>query len=1112
MGRLPLSGENPALGSRPPLTDQAARDRIETDLDRNLLVEAGAGSGKTTALTDRMVALIQSGAAKIDEIAAVTFTRKAAAELRERFQGALEAKLDECPPEGTRRDLLNQALRGIDRAFLGTIHAFCARLLRERPLEAGIDPAFEETPEADMLRLRKSYWHSFLERLVAEEDPVLEELADVGLRPEMLEAAFDTVSDNLDVPFAAEEAAMPTDDAIVATRSDLEQLLDRGLELMPATEPIGGWDEVQKRLRQLAYRRDVQDWSDRRRFFDSLSLLVGKASYNVTQNRWSDSSAGKAAAKGFRDELNAFVREGGAARELHDRWLAHRYAISIRLVTRAAGELAAGRRREGRLDFQDLLLLAADLLRESSGARRDLGLRYRRILVDEFQDTDPLQAEVLLLLASEPEESGGDWRTALPRDGALFVVGDPKQSIYRFRRADIVVYDLVRRRFEEFGEVLKLVTNFRSRQGIADLVNATFGDGGLFPEHATPHQAAFSRLVVRPKDDPAPCEGVFRYDLVVSGGSRSRADADAQLLAAWVANRLEAGDGRKPGDFLILTRNRKHLDLYARALEERNVPVDVSGARVGIETELSELVTLLAALADPEDNVKTVAVLTGLFFGLDLEKLTEHQLCGGRFRATDDPKGRAGGTEEVRAALARLRAWWLKSNEVPADVLLGELCTELGLLPYAATGSLGGVRAGTIAYGLDAVRARALAGDASLVGATEALATALAWEDAETPFEPGRQDLVRVMNVHRAKGLEAPVVVLTGAELESLHPVKLHVERPATGDPVAYMVLQKKEGPHHWVDLARPLDWAQRQVEERAFDEAERDRLLYVAGTRARDELVIGRIPGRDKSPWRGYHGALPDMAEILDLRPGKPPEKAEVDVSPAEIERSIAVTREVRLALGSPTYLMESVTALAKKGYAELATGGAEGEPAAEPSSAEPGAVPGGPRGYEWGSAVHAALAAAAWGMEGEPFRLFCRALLVEYELPVDEAGQPRNLEELLDLVGQVQASELWQRAAAAEERYVELPFAAPYEGREAPADVPVTVEGVVDLAFREPDGWVIADYKTDRGDDPDFERRTRAYRRQVDIYADCWAALTGDPVRERILLFTALGRAESW
>jgi ATP-dependent helicase/nuclease subunit A len=1112
-----LSGEGTAPGAPPPLADQAERDRIETDLDRNILVEAGAGSGKTTALTDRMVALVMSGAALIEEIAAVTFTRKAAAELRERFQGALEAKLRECPPKGAERDRLNQALRGIDRAFLGTIHAFCARLLRERPLEAGIDPAFEETPEAEMLRLRKSYWHSFLERLVTAEDPALDELADVGLRLDALEAAFDTVSDNLDVPFAAEESAMPAEDEIDAIRSELERLLERGLDLMPAGEPAGGWDAVQKRLWQLAYRREVQDWSDRRRFFDSLSLVLRSRSYRATQNRWSDSGTGKAAAKSFQNELNAFVGEGGAARELHNRWLAHRYAISIRLVTRAAGDLAAGRRREGRLDFQDLLLLAAQLLRENPGARRDLGARYRRLLVDEFQDTDPLQAEVLLLLASEPETPGEDWRTVVPRDGALFVVGDPKQSIYRFRRADIVVYDFVRRRFEEFGEVLKLVTNFRSRQGIADLVNRTFGEKGLFPERATPQQAAFAPLVVRPKEEPAPREGVFQYELGWSSNQRSRAEDEAKLLAEWVAGRLAAEDGRSAGNFLILTRVRKHLDLYARALEERNVPVDVSGARVGIEAELSELMTLLAALADPEDKVKTVAVLTGLFFGLDLEELTEHRLRGGQFRPTDDPARMTEGTEVVRAALARLRAWWLRSIHVPADVLLGELCAELGLLPYAATGSLGGVRAGTIAYGLDAVRARALSGDASLVGATEALATALAWEEAETPLEPGRPDLVRVMNVHRAKGLEAPVVVLTGAELEGRHPVNLHVERPATGDPVAYMVIQKRDGPHRWVDLARPLDWTRRAAEERAFDESERDRLLYVAGTRAQDELVIGRIPGKDESPWKGYYTSLSAMATKLELRPGDPPAKEESEVSPAEIERSIAVARDARRALGSPTYLMESVTALAKGERGEEAAIGAERVPAAELPPMEPRAAEGdeaasGPRGYEWGSAVHAALAAAARGMEGEPFRLFCRTLLVEFELPVDDTGEPEDLEDLLELVRQVQVSELWRRAESAEERHVEVPFAAPYDGSEALPDVSTTVEGVIDLAFREPNGWVIADYKTDRGDDPEFERRSRTYRRQVEIYADCWAQLTGDPVAERILFFTALGSVESW
>ena len=327
------------------------------------------------------------------------------------------------------------------------------------------------------------------------------------------------------------------------------------------------------------------------------------------------------------------------------------------------------------------------------------------------------------------------------------------------------------------------------------------------------------------------------------------------------------------------------------------------------------------------------------------------------------------------------------------------------------------------------------------------------------------------------------------------------------------MVLQERDGPHRWVDLARPLDWARREAEERAFDEAERNRLLYVAGTRAQDELVVGRIPGKDQSPWRGYHRALSAMATSLELMPGEPPEKQKPDLDPAGIERSIAVARETRQALGSPTYRMESVTALAKEGDGEDAAGEAGGASSDEPSPAGQSTASDGPRGYEWGSVVHAALAAAARGMEGEPFRLYCRTLLVEYELPVDEkTGEPRNLEDLLELVRQVQASGLWRRAAVADERHVELPFAAPWEGREAREDVPMTVEGVIDLAFREADGWVIADYKTDRGDDPDFERRALAYRRQVDIYADCWADLTGDPVTERILFFTALGREESW
>ena len=159
---------------------------------------------------------------------------------------------------------------------------------------------------------------------------------------------------------------------------------------------------------------------------------------------------------------------------------------------------------------------------------------------------------------------------------------------------------------------------------------------------------------------------------------------------------------------------------------------------------------------------------------------------------------------------------------------------------------------------------------------------------------------------------------------------------------------------------------------------------------------VVGHIPGKDRSPWQGYDEAVSALATTLDLRPGRPPDKEELEVTPTEIEQSIRAAREARQALGSPTYLMEPVTALAKERLDPEDPKRLAGESTSGSSPVEPGGASGGPRGYEWGSAVHAALAAAARGMEGEPFRLFCRTLLVEYELPVDETGEPRNLEEL--------------------------------------------------------------------------------------------------------------------
>ncbi|MDE0358903.1 MAG: UvrD-helicase domain-containing protein [Gammaproteobacteria bacterium] len=1129
---------------RPPPVDEDQRRRVRTELRTSFLVEAGAGSGKTTLLVDRMVALVDSGEAEVARIAAVTFTRKAAAELRERFQVALERCYREArhdPAEGERVARLRDAIDGIDRAFLGTIHAFCARLLRERPIEAGLDPEFQEAQEAETQLLQERFWTSFVERIISDSDPLVEELAGAGLRVDQLRKAFDQMVENLDVEYPADPIAAPGPEEARGVRRVLEKLLDRALALIPDDEPERGWDATQQMVRSLRYTRRFREWGDLAALFDAAEKMSSGKGF--TLNRWPQPTpAGSAEVRRLRDELAVLGNEDGPIRNHLDRWLAHRYAMAIRLVRRAALEFAEERLRIGLLSFHDLLMLTAQLLREHPEVRRDLGERYRYVLIDEFQDTDPIQAELLFLLASEPEprpaDAGSraddatrpaDWHTVVPRPGALFVVGDPKQSIYRFRRADIAVYNQVRGRFREFGAVLHLITNFRSRQTVADLVNEVFDDPVRFPREETDRQACFAPMVPYPRAPNGP-EGVFHYQVPKARRNADAARLEAAMLASWIRARLDSGE-RTAGDFLVLTRKKAHLDLYARALEERNVTIEVSGAQAGPEEELRELALLLETLIDPGNPVNVVAVLTGLFFGLDHEQLAQHALAGGRFEFTSRPRNRdreedgAGGDTprtEVTKALAVLHEWWKESRREPADIVIGRLVDRLGLMPFVASSTLGTLRAGILAYALDSVRAEALRGNASLAGAVEALEAALAWEDAEAPFDPGPGDAVRVMNLHKAKGLQATVVVLANPVQTVSHTRRLdaHTRRNASGGAEAFAAVTTPAGPYRSWTLAQPLEWAELAQEEVRFLEAEEQRILYVACTRAREELVVARKGG--KSCWGVFGGWLDRNAETLHLAADVPQSRERMARS-AEDLLAETEAAEGRMAEGArPSYEFTSITQLAKADAAEAGeaamqdAAGIQGEDhGEEPAQSDDPATPTVPdrttlRGYAWGSAVHGTLAAAAQGVEGEALEFVARALLVEHERPLDERGAPAELDELMSLVGRVRASELWGRAEGADMRQPEAPFAL--ERQAENGDIPRLVEGVIDLAFREADGWVIVDYKTDVGDDPDFPRRRRAYRRQVDLYAECWEEVTGQRVKEKALLFTTMEEEERW
>ena len=203
--------------------------------------------------------------------------------------------------------------------------------------------------------------------------------------------------------------------------------------------------------------------------------------------------------------------------------------------------------------------------------------------------------------------------------------------------------------------------------------------------------------------------------------------------------------------------------------------------------------------------------------------------------------------------------------------------------------------------------------------------------------------------------------------------------------------------------------------------------------------------------------------------------------------------------------------------------------DPAVRTDRFDPSSVGPSSGGYEWGSVVHDVLAAAGDGTLGEALAQYARGLLIEYERPIDAAGEPTELEALLALAEAVRGSDIWARAMASSERHSEVPFAvnrnggdvpesggdAPESGDRAPGnggDGSQVLEGVIDLVFKEDDRWVVADYKTDSGDDPDFADRVRRYRAQVDLYAECWEQLTGEEVGERVLVYTAQGRTESW
>ena len=1134
-----------------PLADHAARQRIRRDLDTTLIVEAAAGTGKTTALVGRIVAALMAGRARLDRLVAVTFTELAAGELKLRLRTEIERERRRDAIDGDARRYLTEALPQLEEARIGTIHSFCSELLRERPVEARVDPLFEVAPDdvaGDLFRRAFDRWfEECLEAPPAGVRRVLRRRGRDGTGPrELLRAAAWALAEWRDFPTPWRTVEFRRDAAIDGLMAEMEALGARAPEGDPQDYFTRSLDAIRQFAAEVRRREAISGGRD----YDGLEAELIAFS-RAKHWRWAGFSRSqgafpKAELRTRRDalaaELAAFVDAAGAdlAPQLRDAlWpVVERYD--------------ALKRRAGRLDFLDLLLIARNLLRDDAAVRRDLQERFTHVFVDEFQDTDPLQAEILLLLAAD-DPAARDWATARPVPGKLFLVGDPKQSIYRFRRADVALYEEIKRRLVAVGAAVEhLTVSFRAVPDIQEAVNSALalrmGDG-------SPSQAAYVPLVPARAAAPQPAVVALPvpapygdYGTVVDWRIESSLpDAIAAFVewlvreSGWTVTAREQPDVRvaiEPRHVCLLFRRFRSFGRdvtrdYVRALEARHLPhVLVGGSSFHEREEVEAIRNALAAIERPDDDLAVFATLRGPLFALDDAALLAFR---DRFSTLHPfrrlPDDLPAPLAEVAAALTVLRRLHRDRNRRPLADTIARLLAATRAHAGLAIWPTGEQALANVTRLMDLARRAERGGVTSFRAFVARLADEAERGDAsDAPILEEGTGGVRLMTVHRAKGLEFPVVVL--ADLTANETPN---EPSRTTDPTRALCAMRLAG-------CSPPELLERRELELEREREEAARILYVAVTRARDLLiapVIGderregwlgalapvlypsderrrqpqtrtppgcppafgldsvverpdRSPGRERSvapglhrPELGRHGVVwwdprvlrLNVEESVGLRQQR---LLEADEAGVFSERGVRAheawqveRRRVRATAAAPAMKITTATAWA----AAAAEAGVTTEATIE-SVADRGTRP---HGARFGTLVHAVLAAADLEADGAAVarlvRLHARLLdASEDERTAAERAAVRAL-----------AHPLLRRAAAAARVGCcrrEVPVALRVEDG-------LLVEGVVDLAFSEDRHWTVVDFKTDI----EVGTRLAEYRLQLALYVRAIAAATGAP-----------------
>jgi ATP-dependent helicase/nuclease subunit A len=1118
------------------IRDNQARILAATTFDRNVVVTASAGTGKTTLLITRLVHLLVKSPdpMPLSQVVALTFMNKAANEIKLRLRECLEAL---AAPQETpaARDLwdryhlsaadlmehyrlshdelqqrIEAAIRDFERSQIGTIHSFAAHLLRLYPLEAGVDPRFSPDEEFVFDEFFVREWREWLDG----------ELGAHGVRHELwkrvllgadlasLQAFAKALANDL-IPLDMLKEQVVRGHIDATLRQWLQEKQRRTGEL------LAEYCDADKKRRQVEQLLAAAE----RLFGSVLGRGVAAVGALDTEHRTmlESKEAGSKPPAGWDEE--AFDEAVGLVKTAKEiLGTDHGFFRDLLEVLEPFAVRCRQRFLEaGYVRFDGLLARARDLLKAHSAVRKKLKRQFKAILVDEFQDTDPVQYEILLFLAEREDHSADVWQQVQLHPGKLFVVGDPKQSIFAFRRADIEAFQKVKEMVEaQDGLPLTLTRNFRSHAAILSVVNDVFvrliqQRSGLQPRY-DPLEADPDRKT------GADTQGVELRLVAPSGNggepealsAEEGVEAEAEAVARWLQEdvigkgALVERDGThrlvEPGDVAILFRTFTQSWEYLGALRRRGLPYVAEGEKHFYQRqEVIDLVNLLGCIQNPHDQVALLGTLRSPVGALTDREIMDLAALGPLAYRDAGPPGL-----DTHSKAAHLRCLYAVLESLHRDCPLKPLPDAVNLvferlpvLELAAASSHGEQAAANLwkvramAEDLQADPGVTLAGFVTLL---KARVTDPPDESESGLAEETSREAVRVMSIHKAKGLEFPIVILVGLQAGTKSQTDLiQVHQDWSTDALGLRLGDR------WtlggVYVAEKLD---------ARVQAERRRLLYVGMTRAKERLVLSGAQTR----------RLPSGSFLSLLRQGIGEGKESGIVE-------TFVSGEVRKLAGRKRKQKDTKPVRDRKGFEArwrarvdwwthccqrslfLTPSMLEG-PLHGPAGARPRLEGEGGLAAVVGSLVHKAL--ESWNYRDEiEVMLEQFAQGIGHWIPEEFQGRSAEIiKDVRDVLKAFARSEACAELRGATILGREVPFLMPW-----PGPPPVLMEGRIDLLYEKDGGLWVADYKTDRIVEAEVAGRMDTYRPQAKAYTDAVRQALGRTPAGFKLIFLRLGKS---